>query len=156
MNSVEISNVIRSDPMASKTFRGVFACDELRGINCREIKRNRTSQSFIVNLDSSEKSGSHWVALYFDSNGQCDYFDSFGIYPIGSDIPRFISLSSTTFRYNTKTLQELSSSYCGFYSCFFILTRSRGISMPDIVNIFSIDLEANDEFVYNYVTDSFS
>lgn len=51
-------------------FRGVFMRDQLP-------KRPRKIESGIINLDSSENQGTHWVA-YAKKNDNVEYFDSYG------------------------------------------------------------------------------
>ena len=45
------------------------------------IKTVSYPSSDVINLDPSYKPGSHWVAVYFDRNGEGEYFNSLGRYP---------------------------------------------------------------------------
>ena len=47
----------------------------------KSIKTVSYLSSFVINLDQSYKHGSHSIAVYFDKNGVCEYFDSFAGYP---------------------------------------------------------------------------
>ena len=55
---------------------GVYAIDEMKLIETVSYP-----SSFVINLDPSYWSGSHWVAVYFDRNVVGEYFDSFARYP---------------------------------------------------------------------------
>jgi len=53
------------------------------------VKEGKTKLGMVINLDTHDQTGSHWVALYTDlSNNQLYYFDSVGKKP-GKRIKRF-------------------------------------------------------------------
>lgn len=58
----------------AKGFKGVYAIDEINKILVSD------KVGVVLNLDPSNKPGSHWVALYIDSKGDksVEYYDSFG------------------------------------------------------------------------------
>jgi hypothetical protein len=39
------------------------------------------AQSFVVNADSCDREGTHWVAFHFPKEGSAEFFDSFGRAP---------------------------------------------------------------------------
>ena len=55
-------------------FRGVFPRDVLP-------KQPWKKESMIVNLDSIENKGTHWVCFYKKDDELVEYFDSFGMEP---------------------------------------------------------------------------
>ena len=46
--------------------------------------------AFVINLDGFESTGTHWIALYVNSNNNVIYFDSFGAEHIPKEIEKFI------------------------------------------------------------------
>lgn len=50
-------------------YKGTFARDHIPNLN--------NGESSIINLDTSDKNGSHWIALY-KYNNQLYFYDSFG------------------------------------------------------------------------------
>lgn len=52
-------------------FRGVYPSDKIP-------KLNNLQPYCILNLDKSNETGSHWVALCRNSDGTCIFYDSFG------------------------------------------------------------------------------
>ena len=53
------------------------------------VTEGKTKLGLVINLDTHDKSGSHWVALYIDlKQNQIYYFDSIGNKP-GPRIKRF-------------------------------------------------------------------
>jgi hypothetical protein len=115
----QISDALRSDPFVSPVFLGVFASDQLP-----------TSISYpcavVANTDSSDKPGEHWVAFYFDENGVGEYFDSYGLPPINSDLFLFLVNNAMGYKCNTIQLQGLGSDVCGHYCIAFLAKRCRG------------------------------
>jgi hypothetical protein len=70
----------------------------------------------IVNYDTSEKSGSHWVAIVKDNN-IVFYFDSYGIYPLKEVKQRY---PNKKIIYNDYAVQKINSNICGHLCIAFI------------------------------------
>jgi hypothetical protein len=89
-------------------FRGVFMRDNLPNkINNKECG--------IVNLDSTDGNGTHWVAYYKHDNNRI-YFDSFGL-----DAPiELQTYLGKPYIYQTFQLQKAEDSICG-HLCLFVL-----------------------------------
>jgi len=70
------------------------------------INEGKTKLGLVINLDTHDQSGSHWVALYIDlSNNQLYYFDSVGKEP-GKRIKRFNN-KVIKYLYNKETNKDL-------------------------------------------------
>jgi hypothetical protein len=52
-------------------FQGVFSANTLL----------QQPRPLVCNTDESTKLGQHWIAIYVDTNGRGEYFDSFGREP---------------------------------------------------------------------------
>ena len=102
MNSLEILNKARNDPVLNRIFLGVFALDKIPTIN-------QYPTALVVNLDRSNLPGSHWIALYFTAKGKCEYFDSYGRKPC-LNMQKYIAKPYT---YNKICVQDLWSISCG-------------------------------------------
>ena len=94
MSNIDIMNWVKE--LKIKKFDGVFNKDS----------RQWTSNCGIINLDSNNGPGTHWVC-YVDSF----YFDPFGLPP-----PENILCIK---RYNTSQYQEKISVLCGYFCLFF-------------------------------------
>ena len=114
---------ITSSLACSPNFIGCFAENELK---------NLTISSFpsflIVNIDSSDMKGSHWIALgvfndeieIFDPLG----FDIFNWSHVPCDLLDFLHRLSVTRRVHTAPRIQSNSSYlCGFYAIFYVIAR---------------------------------
>ena len=73
MNSRQLCWILSNDKVTSRTFKGVYALDEIV-----HIKQKSFPSAYVFNLDPSYKPGSHWVAVCIDRKGRPEYFDSFG------------------------------------------------------------------------------
>ena len=101
----------------------------------------------IFNTDPSYKSGSHWVAVLFETcpDGELliNYFDSTGDDPnrnIKGFLNEFKDLGTVSIN---KTKHQRGNSECGMYSMYFILSRLQGRSMEDINKKRITDAEMN-------------
>ena len=143
MNTVQIRQILEADPYTRDVFAGVYPRDRLP----RTIKY---PSGHVFNTDTEE--GEHWIAIYVDEHGRGEYFDSYGLPPLHRTFLNFLNAHCTSWTFNDKQLQELSSKVCGQYCVFFLLHRCRGLSMNTIVNMFGQNLKDNDVLVYDFVT----
>ena len=131
-----------------ENFIGVFARDQLPS------KINWPS-SLIVNTDKINERGEHWLAIYFTSNKECCFFDSYGRGPELFRLQYFVDHYSNSWEHNKTRLQSLDSSVCGQYCIYFIMMKCRGMQLDDIIGCFSEnDFKFNDfsiETVLNLV-----
>jgi len=108
---------------------------------------------FVSNTDSSKGNGIHWVAFYFSSPSQLDFFDSlgkcyldYGFNKFHLQYPNLISVSLNYHR-----LQSNSSSVCGHYCVYFLLCRASAHPLFNIINSFSfLDTDWNDYQMYRF------
>eukprot|EP00745_Piridium_sociabile_P016482 TRINITY_DN24483_c1_g2_i1.p5 TRINITY_DN24483_c1_g2~~TRINITY_DN24483_c1_g2_i1.p5 ORF type:complete len:154 (+),score=7.34 TRINITY_DN24483_c1_g2_i1:3583-4044(+) len=132
MNNLEITSVLKRDTYAGRVFGGVYPRNKLP----RYIKKRPIA--FVINTDHSDGPGEHWVGVWFDRRGRAEYFDSFGFPPIlHEDIEQFIFRNSQSCRYNSRWLQDETASNCGFYVLYFILRKSRGVTMDRLLSPFN-------------------
>jgi hypothetical protein len=111
----------------------------------------------VVNLDTHDKDGSHWVAFYTDLKSRNVYFfDSFAKQP-GARIKKFADKFITEFTgggvsraassddyitYN-QVRHQFSNSECGVYSMNFIIRLLHGETFNDITGNITKDTEMN-------------
>jgi hypothetical protein len=111
MNTTEILNIVKSDKAVAQVFLGVFPLDLLP-------KVYKLPAALIVNLDASTMPGSHWVSLYFDKKGDCEYFDSYGRKPV--ELEQYITRNCKKYVYNNIQVQRNITSTCG-QMCIYVL-----------------------------------
>ena len=146
MNSLQLERALERNPFTKKTFRGVFAADELPDLDTFPC-------GFVANTDPRTEPGTHWVAFYFPSRDKGEFFDSYG-YP-----PEYYGEGFTVYDVETINSHKLQSSWsevCGHYCIFYLYYRSRRHSMSKIVNMFSSNTTINDCKVSCYVKKHFN
>ena len=93
-------------------FIGVFSRDRLS-------TRPKQKESAIVNLDTENGTGTHWVA-YKKIGNKVEYFDSFGNLPPPLEVQKYFRGCIINFNYNR--IQKYNTTNCGnlclkFLSC---------------------------------------
>ena len=100
-----------------KDFKGVYMRDRLVG------KMSKPTESAIVNLDSNDSQGTHWVCYYGNN-----YFDSFGL-PPPDEVVKYIP---HPIYYNSNEIQDRESVICG-HLCLYVLKHlSDGKSYEEV------------------------
>lgn len=130
MDTFEIDACLSSDPFVNAINGGVYAADEL------PHKISKPSV-IVVNTDPSTKAGTHWVALFFDDQGNCEYFNSYGTKPDNRWHESFIKRNCVKWTHNTKCLQALYSDVCGVYCIMYACFKSRNKSLDAFNSLFS-------------------
>ncbi len=125
--------------MKPTQFNGSYTKDDLNYI---------PNGNTIYNLNGS----SHWVAMCRDGNNFF-YFDSFGVVPPQKLEDMIMQGSSDgLYCYNTKEIQAINSSSCGFYCVAFLKWMSRAKqkyrAFQDFKNLFSDKYLKNEEILH--------
>jgi len=147
MNTYQLTSILTSDQSVGPTFLGVFPIDKLP----KSVKFNPPC-SLIVNFDPSSQPGSHWVAIFIPDGDSCEYFDSYGRDP-PPPILTFLKCQHKKILKNNKQLQSNITSTCGQMCVYYLIWRSRGIRMYDILQ--SLTLPNVDELVTGFVNGLF-
>jgi hypothetical protein len=103
-------------------FRGVFMRNTLP-------PKIHNKECGVINLDSSEGDGTHWVA-YYKSGENRIYFDSFGLDP-PNEVKKYLSLPLLTQTYQ---LQKTDDVTCGHLCVFVLKELTSGKQFNDIIN----------------------
>jgi hypothetical protein len=139
---------------------------KMNELDLHELKRDKISKiGAVINLDTHDMSGSHWVALYIDTLKRAIYFfDSFGKRP-GKRISMFIrkilshmhnskhfdanefmsryqNTDDYDVRFN-KIQHQFKNSECGVYSMNFIIRLLGGETFDEIVDNITNDDDMN-------------
>lgn len=83
-------------------------------------KKPYHTESAVVNLDSSQNNGTHWVC-YQKSGNNVYYFDSYGDLQPPTQLLRY--LRGSNVRYNYKNYQKYNSYNCGHLCLKFLSTK---------------------------------
>ena len=141
MDTFQLEMYMKTDPEISRCYGGVVAKDLLP-------EYPRKPSFYIVNQDTSEKAGSHWIAVNMVDDELTEYFDPLGKEP-DNYLKDYMSSQSKSYQYNTKRCQNYISNICGQYCLFYCYFRAREYSMQDILDMFEKnDLRYNDQLIY--------
>ena len=89
--------------------------------------------AYVINLDESSDTGTHWVALWLHNNN-VTYFDSFRVEHIPKEIKTFINnknIKTKIFR-----IQAHDSIMCGSFSIGFIDFMLKRKTLTEYINLF--------------------
>ena len=132
-----------------KTFIGTYSMDELQHLHIRDYP-----VIFVLNLDSSSQTGSHWISIYITKNTfeiWCNLGfqkESWSTFP--AVLFNFISRYHTTHILRiSPVLQTYSSHLCGLYAIFFVLNRDHH-TFGRLVSYFTSDPSLNDKILLDY------
>ena len=140
------SNVIKKALLCSSNFIGCYAENEVNSLCFGSLPC-----FLIVNLDSSNMKGSHWIAIgifrdeieIFDSLG----FDIFNWPRIPNKLLTFLRKISISKRVRiSKRFQSNDSSICGLYAIFYAKYRPF-FTFSFLQNLFTSCLSSNDSFL---------
>lgn len=98
-----------------KYWRGVYMRDSLP----KKIRRN---ESAVVNLDSKNRPGTHWVC-YFKKGDIVWYMDSFGVCPT-VELIKYFGKNSTVI-YSSERIQGFDAINCGHLCLQFLIEHSK-------------------------------
>ena len=147
MNSQQIHSILQ--PRLGDSFCGVFSSDKV------PKKLYTYPAGLVINTDPSGQPGTHWLALYFDSDKRAEYFDTFGRAPELPGILHLLKTSCSSWDHNGARVQGYWSSVCGHYSVYFLLERHHGVPMKEILEKFDNDYEENDSSITEWVNETF-
>lgn len=130
--------------MMSRIFsvhENVYAADQL------PTGKVSLPSSIIINLDTSDQQGSHWVCIHIDAQEKAEYFDSYGFPPANPSFIKYMQKNSKMWTYNTRSQQSYFSSVCGHYCIVYLYIRSQHYTLHDFLGLFSIDRDNNDNII---------
>ena len=111
---------------------------------------NSYPSSLIINTHPRGEPGEHWLAMYFDNNKNCEFFDSFGFTANDYGFDKYINLFSRSYVNNKFQIQNIDSDGCGYYCIYFILLKARGFTLTNINDLFSkSNFKINDFLISN-------
>ena len=131
--SSQLINFVKNHPRLYKYFLGVYSRDYLPILSSKNV-----AAGFIVNTDTSNLPGTHWIACVLLPSGQGEVFDSFGQIPPTSIQVWMNRHCPRGWFYNTTCIQGPLTTLCGGYCLFYLYHRLvSNMSMHNIISILS-------------------
>ena len=119
MNTNQINKILFQN--VPNVFKGTYPSDMLP-----KQQFESYPAAIVANTDPSDKSGAHWVALYFPTSNKAEYFCSY------ANPPSQVFLKCLRggggydrIKVNPTRVQGDLSAVCGQYSVYFILKRDQ-------------------------------
>jgi hypothetical protein len=109
--------------------------------------------AYIINMEDSDKGGSHWVLLMVFPNKDTIYFDPFGVPPpenVKSFIKKRIAVSN-------RPIQDINATTCGYWclACGHYMSHQKRKDVyerfDDFLNMFKADTKKNDALLLGYL-----
>ena len=123
-----------------KSFIGVFPCDRIPNIE-------NYPASIILNTDKHNEKGQHWVAIHISKDKFEIYFDSYGLKPLNKKFLEYLNERTNNWTYNNTMIQGVKSVNCGKFCVLFILLKSIGYNLQEIIHLFTKNYEINDKII---------
>lgn len=121
-------------------FLGAWPCDMVPNIGPK--------QGVVVNTDTSNKEGAHWIAIYRPKHGPVEYFDSFGLPPLVPETINYLNrIAPRGWTYSISTVQHEKADSCGHHCVNFLKHRLLELPMSHILTHLSPDRLKNDYIV---------
>lgn len=132
MNNITIQKILEANPQTARVFKGCSPCDLLPDPLTLEYPA-----AFIVNLDSHELDGSHWVGVYaYGKKRDVYYFDSLAL-PLNDTIKNTFLFKFPKFIANTIAFQNPLSNACAHYCICFVYFLSIGYTFEQFLDMLS-------------------
>ena len=131
LTNVDLYRYVRE--LKIDNFRGVFMCNTLPKIA-------HQTECGIVNFNTSEQAGSHWVCYFKDGVNERIYFDSFGQATL-DEVQKYLKTKKeyetgkAVIQRNTDVIQRVNTHVCG-HLCLFVLTSlmREHLSFQEVLN----------------------
>ena len=143
MNQIAIDKILRKDSQTGNIFLGVFARDELP-------PAIDFPACLVFNTQKRSEPGEHWLAIHYDLNGCCTFFDSFANHPSKFGMVEYLEKTSKNWSYNKQGIQG-PSFLCGFYCVSFLFFKCRNQEL-DFFKSFEKNKINNDKKVMNLIS----
>lgn len=122
-------------------FKGTFACDAVPpNIPHRDC-------AIVLNTDRKTERGTHWVAIFYRSDGLAEYFDSFGFLPMKACIVDALDRAPNGWVYVPISLQDVRADTCGNYCIAYVRARAKNVSLAEFYALFTRDVAENEKRV---------
>ena len=145
MNTSELEEILKKIYCTKNTFGSVYPSDWL------PLDVKQYPESFVANVDTSEKPGTHWVAFYFIDDQYGGFFDSYGPpHRYTKNFEDFLNRNAAKWTYNRKHLQSIFADVCGHYCTFYIYNRCHNAKMNTNVNMFTSKVKEDNDALVRY------
>jgi hypothetical protein len=147
MDAYQLTGICNRHKHTCYYFGGVYAADTLpRIVPFYPI-------FYICNTALSYRPGKHWVLIFLPGNDIPEYFDSLGFPPEFHNylIHQFLMKQGPRYWLNYIKVQADNTKTCGQFCLFVADMRCIGLNMDEIMELFYLNLNRNENLVTGYV-----
>lgn len=118
LSDAQMVHVIRkfAPPETKKAFLGVFP------INRLPERITQYPAIMIVNTQSHNLPGEHWLSVYISKERYGEVFDSLGL-PLSNRLSRWLNKFTKKWRTSRRVYQNPLSDKCGAYALYYVFNR---------------------------------
>ena len=143
LSTFELQELMKFCSICPEEFFGVQPCDIFLK-NAKQKKFSSRSRH-IINLSSSNNSGSHWICVMLKGK-EAYYFDSYGQKCYDKNILKVFEEMDLDLSYNDVKIQHDQSIHCGYFSVARLLCDEAGICHNQFIKLFNQKrLDLNDK-----------
>ena len=102
----------------------------------------------IINLDSIEGEGTHWVCYRNIDKQMVEYFDPFGLI-MPHEIHHYLTTSGKKVIFSHDEIQNRNTVLCGYWCLYYLIERQKGKSILDVIHHEDFDHD-NSDFIKVY------
>jgi hypothetical protein len=122
LNTIQLLKILSSDSCTKHLFRGVYAINRLP-------KNVMYPSVIVVNTDTSDGPGMHWLCIIYSKNKSAFLYCPLGMHPKIYGLATYLNSTSIRWNYNKCQHQSLNSNLCGYFVFLFIIFKCRGINV---------------------------
>ena len=148
MDSKEIDRLAHNDSSISQMYKGCFPADVFPDL----VEKD---SFYVINLDTSDKPGSHWCLCFVNAYMKGLWLDSFGRMSAPLKLLKSFSNQHVDLYFNNEQIQSFYTTVCGFYVLHFMINFARGRPLSEILKQFDGDYMSNDRLVVETVSHYF-
>ena len=128
------------DDLGIKHFRSIYSRDRLPD-------QIRKKECGIINLDSIEGEGTHWVCYRNIDKNMVEYFDPFGLI-MPHEIHHYLVTSGKKVIFCQDEIQNRNTVLCGYWCLYYLIERQKGKSILDVIH--HEDFDEDSDFIKDY------
>ena len=128
------------DDLKIKHFRSIYSRDQL-------ADKIRKKECGIINLDSIEGEGTHWVCYRNLEKNFTEYFDPFGLI-MPHEIRHYLLTSGKRVIFSQDEIQNRNTGLCGYWCLYYLIERQKGKSILDVFH--HEDFDEDSDFIRDY------
>ena len=129
------------DDLGIQYFRSIYSRDRLPD-------QIRKKECGIINLDSIEGEGTHWVCYRNVDTQMVEYFDPFGLI-MPHEIRHYLAKSGKKVIYSQDEIQNRDTVLCGYWCLYYLIERQKGKSILQVIHHEDFDRD-NSDFIKDY------